>query len=142
MRDYAKRFQLGHWSFLGLGEEENGTERTHTNLKHKWNSTADVVVSDFEHSGHPVFRASSALDRGFLKKAGGKCSTSAKLLFRAINFANQLSIYGAVADWFSELIQQIFGQSFSRMKESTANVNEQLYRKLERSGGARVGTNT
>ena len=96
------------------------------------NSTGEVVVSDFEHSGHPVFRASSALDRGFLKKAGGKCSTSAKLLFRAINFANQLSIYGAVADWFSELIQQIFGQSFSRMKESTANVNEQLYRTLER----------
>ena len=97
------------------------------------------MVSDFEHSGHPVFRASSALDRGFLKKAGGKGSvrsngdtSSAKLLFRAINSANQLSIYGAVADWFSDLIQQIFGQSFSRMEESTAKVNEQLYRKLER----------
>ena len=34
VRDYAKRCQLGHWSFLGLGEEENGTERTHTNLMH------------------------------------------------------------------------------------------------------------
>ena len=37
----------------------------------QWNSTADVMVSSFEDSGHPVFRTSSALDLGFLKWKGG-----------------------------------------------------------------------
>ena len=34
----------------------------------KWNSTADVMIANFEESGHPVLRASSALDRKDLKK--------------------------------------------------------------------------
>ena len=33
VKDFAKRFPLGHWSFLGQGDEENGMERTITNLK-------------------------------------------------------------------------------------------------------------
>ena len=31
VKNYAKRFSRGHWSFLGPGEN-NGTERTTTNL--------------------------------------------------------------------------------------------------------------
>ena len=69
----------------------------------QWNSAADVTVANFEESGHPVFRASSALDLGFQK--GGRCTihfsadpSNADFLFRAINPANQLSIHGAVAD--------------------------------------------
>ena len=76
----------------------------------QWTRTADVMVSNFEDSGHPAFRATSALDRGFLKKKGGKCTihfkgdtSNADLLFRTIHSANQLSIYGAVADLCDEL---------------------------------------
>ena len=32
VRDYARKCPLGHWSFLAPGEEDNGTERTITNL--------------------------------------------------------------------------------------------------------------
>ena len=31
--DYAKKFQRGYWSFLGLGEDKNGMERATTNQK-------------------------------------------------------------------------------------------------------------
>ena len=33
VRYYAKRFQLGHCSSLGLGEEDTGTERKISKLK-------------------------------------------------------------------------------------------------------------
>ena len=105
VKDYAKKFPLGHWSVLGLGVQEKwyGTQNYITNLKDSGillqmsrspiSKTADL----------PVFRASSALDRGFLKKKGGErtihCSadpSNADLLFRTIN---QLSIYGSIAGW-------------------------------------------
>ena len=34
----------------------------------KWNITANVMVDNFKDSGHPVFRASCALDRGSWKE--------------------------------------------------------------------------
>ena len=59
VKDFAKRFPLGHLSFLGLGEEENGMERKITNLKDSgillqmsWlpiSKTADI-----QHSELPV----------------------------------------------------------------------------------------
>ena len=59
VRDYSKRFQLGHWSFLGLGEEENCADRTHTNLKHNgilllrsWYPISNMA--DIQSSEHPV----------------------------------------------------------------------------------------
>ena len=70
------------------------------------------MVANFEDSGHPVFRASSALDRGSLKKKGGKCTihisadpSNAELFFRTFNSANQLSINGAIADWSDGVTQ-------------------------------------
>ena len=103
----------------------------------KWNSAADVVDSNFEDSGHTVFRASSALDRGFLKKNRGKCAihfsgdtSNAELSFRTIHPANQLSIYGAVVDWCEELAQQIPGQSYSSPEKSIAKVAQQFFSKV------------
>ena len=92
----------------------------------------------YKPEGHPFFRASSALDRGFLKEKGGKCTihfsagpSNAEFLFRMINSANQLSIYEAIADWCHELTQQSLGQSFSSMEKSIANVSENFFWKLE-----------
>ena len=94
-----------------------------TILERMWNTTADVMVDTFKDSGHPVFRTTSALGQGFLKRKGGRCtihfsaiSSNAEHLFRTMNSANQLSIYGAVANWCDELTQLIpaetvFGQS-------------------------------
>ena len=77
----------------------------------------------FEDSGHPVFRASSAFGSRTLQKVRWKTH-------RTINSANQLSIYGAVADWCDDLAQQILGQSFLSIEKSSAKVNEQLNRTL------------
>ena len=61
-------------------------------------------------SGHPVFRATSPLSRGVLKsKGGGKLSihycadpATIETVFRKIASANQLSLYGAVAEMCEE----------------------------------------
>ena len=63
-------------------------------------------MANFSGSGDPIFRASSALERGDLRsKGGGKKSIhfsgsfeNIELLLRTVISANQLSIYGAIAD--------------------------------------------
>ena len=134
-----KRLLLGHWSFLGPGEEENSAWNAQFHkLEGQWNSTAGVMVGNFKESGHPVIRATGALKRGFLKRKGGRCtihfnaeSSNAELFFRTIHSANQLSIYGAVASWCEELTQLIPGQTHVSMDTSVAKVNDLLSQKLE-----------
>ena len=61
-------------------------------------------------SGHPVFRAKNPLSRRVLKSKGaGKLSIhftadypTIETLFRTIVFANQLSLYGAIAEMCEE----------------------------------------
>ena len=97
---YARNFALGHWSFLGSGSET------------KWNAT-DILKSGGE-CGHPICRATSALDRGQSKSKGAGrlsihfCADEATIetIFRTIISVNQISIYGAVADLCEE-----FGQT-------------------------------
>ena len=52
---------------------------------------------EWANSGHPVFRATSALERGELK------SKTIELILRTIISVNQLRMYGAVADLSKEL---------------------------------------
>ena len=67
---------------------------------------ASLMVKNFIQSGHPTFKATSALKRGVLKSKGGGrkslhfCANAdtVETVFRTIVSANQLSIYGAVAD--------------------------------------------
>ena len=65
---YAEKFPRGCWSFLGPGCEKKwyGTHVSKPNGE--WNKTAEVMMLNFAESGHPVFRATSALERGELKK--------------------------------------------------------------------------
>ena len=61
---------------------------------------------EFAESGHPIFRATTPLSRGTLKSKGhGKLSIhfaadqeTIETIFRIIVSANQLSLYGAVAN--------------------------------------------
>ena len=65
----------------------------------------------FERSGHPVFRCTSALERGELRSKGGGRTTihftasddNVQLLLKMIISVNQLSLYGEVADVIIEL---------------------------------------
>ena len=71
-----------------------------------WDKTAENMMINFAESGHPVCRASSALERGELKSKGKskksiRCNGSdenIELLLLTVISANHLSIYGAVAD--------------------------------------------
>ena len=59
--------------FLGAWIRREGT---YTNRPDgSWNQSAEIMVANFSGSGHPMFRASSALERGELgSKGGGKKS--------------------------------------------------------------------
>ena len=64
------------------------------------------MVQRFKEIAHPVFRSISALSRGILKRKKGQeailfdgATSNTELLFRIIHSVNQLSIYGAVANW-------------------------------------------
>ena len=65
---YAKKFPRGCWSFLGPGCEKKwyGTHVSKPNGES--NKTAEVMMLNFAERGHPVFRATSAVERGELKK--------------------------------------------------------------------------
>ena len=68
-------------------------------------------MANFSDSGHPIFRASSAFERGDLRsRGGGKKSIhfngsdeNIELLLRRVMSANQFSVYGAAADPCNEL---------------------------------------
>ena len=55
MKNFVKMFPLGHWSFLGPGEEEKWHGTHNYKLEGQWSTAADVVVDNFKDTGHPVF---------------------------------------------------------------------------------------
>ena len=107
---YAKRFGKGQWSFIGLGSEKKWYSISEDSPQGEWDRIAEKMMSEFGESRHPVFRATSPLSRGRLKSKGhGKLSThyAADLetigtIFRITVSANQLSLYGAVAEMCEE----------------------------------------
>ena len=72
-----------------------------------------MMMLPLQESGHRVFRATSALDRGFLKSKKGVDLANAELLFRTMYFVSHRSIYGAVAEWYGESAQQISAHACS-----------------------------
>ena len=68
------------------------------------------MLLNFERSGHPIFRCTSALEKGKLRsKEGGKttihftaCEEKAQLLLKRVISVNQHSLYGAVAGLIEE----------------------------------------
>ena len=59
VKDHAKRFLQGHWTFLGLGDEKKWHGTLPDTPKGKWNSTANLMVERFKDTGHPVFMSIS-----------------------------------------------------------------------------------
>ena len=107
---YAKRFSPGRWSFLGPGSEKKWCSTHESKPQGEWSRVAELMMSKFGESGHPVFRSTSPLSRGVPKsKGGGKLSIhfcadegTIETVFRTIISVNQLSIYGAVPDLCEE----------------------------------------
>ena len=82
-------------------------------------NVAEIMMINFSESGHPVFRGSSALERGDLKSKGkGKSSIhfhgnnkTVEVVLRTIVSVSQLSIYATVADMCEELAWKISKRS-------------------------------
>ena len=65
--EHARRFPQGRWSFLGPGCDKKWCG-THTHKPDgEWDQTAEGMMLNFAESGRPVFRATSALERGELR---------------------------------------------------------------------------
>ena len=99
VKNYAKRFPLVHRSILGPGEEDKSYGTHNDKPEGTCNMTVDVMVENVKESGHPKVRGIGALNRGFLKRKGGRCTTNfnaessnAELLFRTIHSAIQPNI--------------------------------------------------
>ena len=101
----ARKFGVGQWSFIGPGSEKKWYSAENS-PQGAWDHIADEMLLEFAESGHPIFRATTPLSRGTLKSKGhGKLSIhftadypTIETIFRIIISANQLSLYGAVAN--------------------------------------------
>ena len=106
----ARKFGIGQWSFIGPGSERKWFSMEENSPRGIWDSIAEKMLSEFAESGCPIFRATTPLSRGNLKSKGhGKLSINfaadqetIKTIFRKIVSANQLSLYGAVANMCDE----------------------------------------
>ena len=103
---YAKKFGIGQWSFICPGSEKKWYSMKENSPQGIWDHIAEKMLLEFAESGCPIFRATTPLSRCKLKSKGhGKLSIhfaadqeTIETIFRIIVFANQLSLYGAVAN--------------------------------------------
>ena len=101
----AGRFGIGQWSFVVPGSEKKWYS-SENSPQGAWDHIAEEMLLEFAESGCPIFRATTPLSRSKLKsKRNGKlsihyCADQATIetISRRIIFANQLSLYGAVAN--------------------------------------------
>ena len=63
----ARKFPRGHWSFLGPGSEDERCGTYTDKPDGSWSQSAENMMANFSGSGHSIFRASSAFERGELR---------------------------------------------------------------------------
>ena len=107
---FAKRFPTGRWSFLGPESEKKWYSTYIDRPREEWDRVAQLMMLKFGECGDPVFRSTSPLSRGTLKRKGG-CKLSIhfcadldtiETVFRTIISVIQLSLYGTVSDLCEE----------------------------------------
>ena len=107
----AKKFGIGQWSFIGPGSEKKWYCMEEDSPQGIWDHIPEKMLLEIAESGCPIFRATIPLSRCKLKSKGlGKLSfhfaadqETIETVFRIIVFANQVSLYGAVANMCEEL---------------------------------------
>ena len=104
VKTYAKRFGIGQLSFIGPGSEKKWYP-SENSPQGEWDHIAEEMLLRFAESGHPIFRSTTPLSKGKLKRKGkGKVSIhfsadqdTVDTIYRIVLSVNQLSVYGAVA---------------------------------------------
>ena len=107
---FAKKFGIGQRSFTGPGSEKKWYSMEENSPQGIWDHIAEKMLVEFAESGCPIFRATTPLSRCKLKSKGhGKLcihfaadQETIETIFRIIVSANQLSLYGAVANMCEE----------------------------------------
>ena len=107
---YAKKFGIGQWSFIGPESEKKWYSMEENSPQGIWDHIAERMLMEFAESGCPILRATTPLSRSKLKSKGhGKLSIhfaadqeTIETIFRITVSANQLSVYGAVAEMCEE----------------------------------------
>ena len=121
---YAKKFGTGQC--LGPGSAKKWYSMEENSPRGIWDHIAEKMLVEFAESGCPIFSATTPLSRGQLK-GHRKLSIhfaadqeTIETIFRIIVSANQLSLYGAVANMCEECeslhdrsgqLDQLMGQS-------------------------------
>ena len=129
---YARKFGTGQWSFIGPGSEKKWYSIKEDSPQGIWDNIAEKMLVEFAESGCPIFRATTPLSRGQLRSKGhgklsihfGATQETIETIFRIIVSANQLSLYGAVAEMCEEYeslhdrsgrLDMVMGQSSSSL---------------------------
>ena len=106
----SRKFGIGQWSFIGPGSEKKWYSMEENSPQGIWDHIADMMLLKFAESGCPISRATTPFSRGNLKSKGHRKMSihfaaehgTVETIFRIIVFANQLSLYGAVANMCEE----------------------------------------
>ena len=99
---YARKFGTGQWSFIGPSSEKKLYSIKEDSPQGIWDNIAEKMLVEFAESGCPIFRATTPLSRCNLKSKGHGRLPTIETIFRIIVSANQLSLYGAVAEMCEE----------------------------------------
>ena len=121
----SKKFGIGQWSFIGPGSENKWYSMEEKSPQGIWDHIAEKMLLKFAESGS---RATTPFSRCQLKSKGyGKLTIhfaadhqTIETIFRIIASANQLSLYGAVANMCEEFesLQDRSGQPDVLMGQS------------------------
>ena len=93
---YAKKFGVGQWSFISPGSEKKWYSMEEHSPQGIWDHIAQKMLVEFAESGCPIFRDTTPFSRRELKVAADQ--ETIETIFRIMVCANQLSLYGAVAN--------------------------------------------
>ena len=67
---FAKKFGIGHWSFIGPGSEKKWYSMEENRPQGIWDHIAEKMLVEFGEIGCPIFRAATPLSRCKLKSKG------------------------------------------------------------------------
>ena len=110
---YAEYADIDSRAVIGLswGLDQKWYETNTDKPDRSSDRMAEEMILNFSDSSHPIFRASSAFERGEVRSKGGRKKSlhfngsdeNIESLLRTAISANQFSVYGAMADLCHEL---------------------------------------
>ena len=81
---------IGHsWA---LDQRRNGSELFFDKPNRKWDRTAEIMMLNFADSGHPIFRATSALERGEFFSTSGMRGASKTGCAQDLTFKSEADV--------------------------------------------------